>query len=103
MDPDDVTEEIHRKYTYLYHLIPSKFAHSFERMDLKFRIITQITNILKSVCFFMDGDIVKSDVMELVNTLYTQARDKKIEGLTPSYALFTVDLEKLDSGFRFFL
>lgn len=102
MDPDDVTEDIHRLYGYLYHLAPSKFEKEIKDNGLLVSNRNSEFRYSEERVFFMEGDVSDKDIQALVNTLYAQSLKKNIEGLTPSYTLFKFDLNKLESNFRFF-
>lgn len=102
MDPDDVTEDIHRLYNSLYHLAPSKFENEIKRNGLIVSNRNSEYKYSEERVFFMEGDVSNEDIQQLVNTLYDQALNKNIDGLTPSYTLFKFDLNKLDRTFRFF-
>lgn len=101
MDSDDVTDEIHRKYNRLYHLAPEKFSNNIRDNGLLVSNKNSSFRYSEECVFFMEGDIT-DDIQELVDTLYTQAVDKKVVGLTPWYTLFVFDLSRIDKTFRFF-
>ena len=101
-EPDDVTEEVHRKYSVLYHLTPSLFEDKIKQHGLKVSNNNPNYKYSESRVFLSEGDITKEDIRQLVNTLFAQAQDRKIPNLTPEYSLFTFDLTKMGGDFRFF-
>ncbi|MBO7561656.1 MAG: hypothetical protein J6T04_02070 [Bacteroidales bacterium] len=101
-EPDDVTQEVHRKYSILYHLTPSVFEDNVKKDGLKVSNNNPNYRYSESRVFLSEGDVTDEDIQQLVNTLYAQAQDRHINGLTPEYSLFAFDLSKMGNDFRFF-
>ena len=101
-DPDDVTEEVHRKFSTLYHLTPTIFEKNILVNGLKISNNNPNYRYSESRAFLSEGDADRNDIQQLVNTLYTQAQNRGIKDLTPNYTLFTFDLNKMGNDIRFF-
>lgn len=100
--PDDVTEEIHRKYSILYHLTPSIFEENILENGLKVSNNNPDYRYSEPMVYFSEGDVDKNDIQQLVNTLYAQAQNRHIPNLTPNYTLFIFDLRNMGNDIRFF-
>lgn len=72
--PDDVTEEVHSKYTTLFHFTPSLFEDKVKENGLTVSNNNPDYRYSESRAFLAFGDMSMEDKMQLVNTLYTQAR-----------------------------
>ena len=101
-DPDDVTEEVHRKYSKLYHLTPTIFEENILENGLKVSNNNPNYRYSESRAFLSEGDADMNDIQKLVNTLFAQAQNRGIRNLTPNYTLFTFDLTKMGNEIRFF-
>ena len=101
-DPNDVTEEVHRKYSVLYHLTPTIFEKNILENGLKVSNNNPNYKDSESRAFLSEGDADINDIQQLVNTLYSQAQNKGVKDLTPNYTLFTFDLNKMGNNIRFF-
>lgn len=101
-DPDDVTEEVHRKFSTLYHLTPTIFEKNILVNGLKISNNNPNYRYSEPRAFLSEGDADRNDIQQLVNTLYTQAQNRGIKDLTPNYTLFTFDLNKMGNDIRFF-
>ena len=102
MDPDDVTDEVHRKYSVLYHLTPSIFEDRIKRDGLKVSNNNPEYRYSESRAFLCEGDASEDDIRELANALYKQAKDRGIKNLSPEYSKFVFDLSRMGKDFRFF-
>lgn len=101
-DPDDVTEEVHRKFSKLYHLTPKIFEKKILEFGLKVSNNNANYKYSEPRVYFSEGDINRTEIQMLVNTLYAQAQNRGIENLSPEYTLFTFDLDKMGYKIRFF-
>ena len=101
-DPDDVTEEVHRKFSKLYHLTPKIFEKKILEFGLKVSNNNANYKYSEPRVYFSEGDIDRTEIQMLVNTLYAQAQNRGIENLSPEYTLFTFDLDKMGYKIRFF-
>ena len=101
-DPDDVTEEVHRKFSKLYHLTPKIFEKKILEFVLKVSNNNANYKYSEPRVYFSEGDIDRTEIQMLVNTLYAQAQNRGIENLSPEYTLFTFDLDKMGYKIRFF-
>ena len=100
--PDDVTEEIHRKYNCLYHLSPKSFEVAITMFGFKASNKNADYRYSEDRVYFLKGDANDADIQALVNTLYIQAQNKHYPNLSPKYVLFKIDLAKLGNEYRFF-
>ncbi|MGM9746445.1 MAG: hypothetical protein ACI30H_05765, partial [Paludibacteraceae bacterium] len=100
--PDDITEEIHRRYKYIYHLTPSIFSDNILKNGFLPSNNNSNYRYSEDRVYFMVGKINNQYVQELVNTLYNQAKNKDIDNLTNEYTLFTLDLSLIKNDIRFF-
>lgn len=100
--PDDITEEIKRKYNFVYHLAPSLFENKISTEG--FRISNNNADFRYSEprAYVTTGDVTLNDFQKLVNTLYEQAKQNNIPNLSNKYVLFKIDLSKINSDVRFF-
>lgn len=101
-DPDDVTEEVHRKYNVLFHLTPSIFEESILQYGLKVSNNNPNYKYSESRVFLSEGDSSQEDIQQLVNTLFTQAQNRNIPNISPEYTLFSFDLDKMKNTIRFY-
>lgn len=101
-EPDDVTEEIHRKYAVLYYLTPTIFEKNILDNGLKVSNNHPNYRHSESRAFLSEGNANKEDIQELANTLYAQAQNRGIGHLPPDYTLFTFDLNKMGNDIRFY-
>ena len=101
-EPDDVTEELHRKYSKLYHLTPTIFEEKILENGLKISNNDPNYRYSGSRAFLSEGDADMNDIQNLANTLFAQAQNRGVRNLTPNYTLFTFDLDKMGNEIRFF-
>lgn len=101
-DPDDVTEEVHRKYNVLFHLTPTIFEKSIIQNGLKVSNNNPNYRYSESRVFLSEGDSSIEDIQQLVNTLFAQAQKRNIPNILPNYTLFTFDLKQMKNDIRFY-
>ena len=99
--PDDVTDEIHKKYRFIYHFTPSDFEKNVETGGFGISNNNSMFKYSEPRAYFCEGDITENDKIELLNTLYTQAK-VKYGNVSNKYTLFKVDLNLIPKNIRFF-
>ena len=99
--PDDVTDEVHKKYQFIYHFTPSVFEKNVESGGFGISNNNSTFKYSEPRAYFCEGDINEIDKTELVNTLYTQAKEK-YGNVSNKYTLFKVDLNLIPKSIRFF-
>lgn len=102
ISPDDVTEEIKEKYNYICHLAPSVMEKDVERKGLVISNNNPEYRNSEARAFAAEGDVSDSDIQEIANALYEQAKGKNIPNLSPEYTLFKIDLSLTGKDVRFF-
>ena len=100
--PDDVTAEVHRKYSVLFYLTPKIFEDRIQKHGLL--VSNNNPNYRKSglQAILSDGILSQADKQQLVNSLYSQAQNKSIPNLTPEYSLFAFDIRIMGYDIRFY-
>ena len=100
--PDDVTAEVHRKYSVLFYLTPKIFEDRIQKHGLL--VLNNNPNYRKSglQALLSDGILSQADKQQLVNSLYAQAQNKSIPNLTPEYSLFAFDIRRMGYDIRFY-
>lgn len=101
IDPDDVTEEVHAKYKFLYHLSPSYREKDILEKGLLTSNKNSTYRYSEPRVYMIEGDSDMSDFQKLADTLYEQVR-KDAPNPTPEYTLFAIDLEKVSDDFKFY-
>ena len=102
ISPDDVTDEIRKKYNFVFHLTPSIFANRVEQNGPNISNNNSSFKYSKSRAYVTEGDITDVEIQRLANTLYEQAKRANIQNLSNIYVLFKIDLEKVNKDVRFF-
>lgn len=101
-DPDDVTEEVHRKYSILFHFTPSIFENKIKKDGLIVSNNNSDYRYSESRVYLSEGDMSDEDKIQLVNTLYAQAQDRNVPNLTNDYSIFIFDLKRMGNNIRFY-
>lgn len=100
--PDDITDTIREESDIVYHAAPIIFKEKILKDGLTVSNSNPEYQYSEERVFLAEGTSAEDDLQALVNSLYDQAKKKKIENLTTLYAIFAIDLKKLDKNIRFY-
>lgn len=100
--PDDVTDTIREESDIVYHAAPIIFKDKILKDGLSVSNNNPEYRYSEERVFLAEGTSTEDDLQALVNSLYDQAKKKGIKNLTTIYAIFTIDLKKLDKNIRFY-
>ena len=100
--PDDVTDTIRKESDIVYHVAPIIFKEKILKDGLSASNNNSEYRCSEERVFLAEGTSTEDDLQILVNSLYDQERKKKTENMTTVYAIFVIDLKKLDENIRFY-
>lgn len=100
--PDDVTDTIREESDIVYHAAPIIFKEKILKDGLSASNNNSEYRYSEERVFLAEGTSTEYDLQALVNSLYDQAKGKGIKNLTTIYAIFVIDLKKLDGNIRFY-
>ncbi|MBR4647024.1 MAG: hypothetical protein IKO75_07950 [Bacteroidales bacterium] len=100
--PDDVTETIYAESDIVYHAAPVIFKEKILKNGLKPSNDNPEYQYSEERVFLSEGTATEEDLQALVDSLYGQAAKKNIPNLTDIYAIFVVDLKKLNELTHFY-
>lgn len=101
-EQEDVSNEIRNLYSALGHLSPSVNEQSILMNGLVGSNNNPVYKYPSPRVHLIEGNASEEDIQQLANTLYAQARQKGIKGLTPEYTLFSIDLSKVPESTCFY-
>lgn len=101
-DSANLTDYVRQNYKYVYHLAPSIFEESIRKNGLLPSNNNSEYRYYEPRVYLMKGSISQSDIQELVNELYTQAKNKGYKNLSQEYSLFTIDVGKINNNVKFY-
>lgn len=101
-EPNDVTEEVHIKFSVLIHLTPSIFEGRIQKTGLT--VSTNDPDYRHSETRALSGlgDMSTEDIQQLAKTLFSRAQGMTLPNLSPDYCLFIFDLAQVGNDIRFF-
>ncbi len=100
--PEDVTDTIRKESNIDYHIAPIVFKEKILKDGLSASNNDSEYRCSEERVFLAEGTSTEDDLQALVNSLYNQARKRETENLKTVYAIFVIDLKKLDENIRFY-
>jgi hypothetical protein len=100
--PEDITDAIREKSDIVYHAAPIIFKEKILKDGLSVLNNNPDYQHSEGRVFLAEGTSNEDDLQAFVNTLYDHAKKKKTENPTTIYAIFVIDLKKLDKNIRFY-
>jgi hypothetical protein len=100
--PEDVTDTIRKESNIVYHIAPIVFKEKILKDGLSASNNDSEYRCSEERVFLAEGTSTEDDLQALVNSLYNQARKRETENLKTVYAIFVIDLKKLDENIRFY-
>ncbi|MBP5517729.1 MAG: hypothetical protein J6X91_03620 [Bacteroidales bacterium] len=99
---DDVSDKVRKMYATLGHLSPAINKDNILENGLLASNNNPVFKYPSPRLYLIEENATNNDIKMLTQTLFGQALEKGIKGLTPEYILFSIDLSKVPDTTHFY-